>query len=376
MLRPRGREMLRQHIFGIFDGCLRVAPGDVLVGLHVALVALKHQRCAGRGGLRGVMDGGQHLVLHLHQLFGGLHRLLVHGADQRHTVAQIVGDLTHADEGGLVLLDMAHVDLAGDVLLCGHADHAGQRLGLAGVDGQHPRPGVLAAHRAAVAHTVHVHIVGVLTAALHLLLHIQPVDAAAHLPVVGGRLGQLALPEDLCRQQDAVDDLHVAGAAADIVADGEGSLLTGGVGVHVQQALGGDDHARDAEATLHRPRLAEGEGVDLLFPVRQALHGENGLALQLVRLRDAGLGGLAVDEHVARAAGALAAPVLHGGQAQLVPQETDELMVLFYGNGSAVHGKCGHSCSLLCAFCTVFHGNNTILAAEKQDGNTGRWSLP
>ena len=47
----------------------------------------------------------------------------------------------------------------------------------------------------------------------------------------------------------------------------------------------------------------------------------------------------------------------------------DELLVLFYGNGSAVHGKCGHSRSLLRALCTIFHGNNTIPPTQKQDGN-------
>ncbi len=112
----------------------------------------------------------------------------------------------------------------------------------------------------------------------HLLLHVQPVDPAAHLPVVGGGLRQLPLPENLSRQQDAVDDLHIAGAAADVVADGEGRLLPGGIGIHVQQPLGGDHHAGDAEAALDGPRLAEGEGVDLLFPIGQALHREDGLA--------------------------------------------------------------------------------------------------
>ena len=50
-------------------------------------------------------------------------------------------------------------------------------------------------------------------------------------------------------------------------------------------------------------------------------------------------------------------------------KEADELLVLFYGNGSAVHGKCGHSRSLLRALCTIFHGNNTIPPTQKQDGN-------
>ena len=244
---------------------------------------------------------------------------------------------------------MSHVDLAGDVLLGRHAEDAGQSLRRRGVDGQHPGAGVLAAYRAAVAHTVHVHVVGVLPIAQHLLLHVQTVDAAAHTPVVGRGGGDRALAEDLRRQQDAVDDLHIAGAAADIVADGERRLLTGGVGVHVQQSLGGDDHAGDAEAALDGSRLAEGEGKDLLFPVAESLHRHDGLALQLVGLGDARLGGLAVDEHVAGAAGTLAAPVLHGGQMQGIPQVADELLVLLHGDGATVYGKCRHCVSLLYA---------------------------
>ena len=349
VLRPRGGEVLGQHIFGVFDSALGIAAGDVLVGLDVALLLVEHQWRAGGGGLGGVMDGGQDFIFHLHQLLGGLHRLLIHGADQCHTVAQVVYQLAHADQGGLVLLQMAYVHLAGNILLRGHADHAGQRLGFAGVDGENAGAGILAADRAAIAHTVHIDIIRVLAIALHLLGHVQSVDAAAHLPVFGGWGGQLALAEYLSRQQDAVDDLHVAGAAADIVADGEGGLLAGGIGVHVQQPLGGDDHAGDAEAALYRAGLAEGEGVDLLFPVAEPLYREDGLALQLVRLGDAGLGGLAVDEDVAGAAGTLAASVLDGGQVQLVPQKADELLVLFHSDGLAVHGKCRHSVSLLCA---------------------------
>ena len=342
MLRPRRVELLRQHIFRSGNGPRRVPAGDVLVGLHVALLFLEHQRCTGRRRLGGIMHRRQHLVLHLYQLLGGLQRLLIPGAHQRHRVAQIVGQLADADEGGLILLQMAHVDLAGNVLLGQHAHHTLQRLRLGGVDAQDSGAGILAAHRAAVAHAVHIHIVGVLAIAQHLLLHVQPVDAAAHLPVVGSGRGQLPLPENFRRQQDAVNDLHIAGAPADVVADGEGRLLPGGVGVHVQQPLGGDDHAGDAEAALHRARLAEGEGIHLLLPVAEALHRHDGLALQLVRLGNARLGGLAVDKHMAGAAGALAASVFHRGQVQRVPQIADELLILLDDNGLSVHGESGH----------------------------------
>ena len=342
VLRPRCMEFLRQHILRLGDGPRRVPAGDVLVGLYVVFVLLEYQRCIGRRRLSGVVYGGQLLILHLHQLLGSLQRLLIPGAHQRHRVAQIVGELPDPDEGGLVLLQMPHVDLPRNVLLGQDAHHALQRLRLGGIDGQHTGAGVSAAHRAAVAHPVHIHVVGILAIAQHLLLHVQPVNAAAHLPVVGRGRRELPLPEDPGRQQNAVDDLHIAGAAADVVADGKRRLLAGGIGIHIQQPLGGDDHAGDAEAALHRPRLTKGEGVHLLFPVAESLHRHDGLALQFVGLGDAGLGGLAVDQHMAGAAGALAAPVLHGRQMQGIPQVADKLLILLHYDSFAVHDKCGH----------------------------------
>ena len=66
------------------------------------------------------------------------------------------------------------------------------------------------------------------------------------------------------------------------------------------------------------------------------------LPLQPVGLGDAGLGGLAVDENVAGAAGTLAAPVLNGGQVQGIPQKADELLIFFHGHALPVNGEGCH----------------------------------
>ena len=209
------------------------------------------------------------------------------------------------------------------------------------MDGQHPCTGVLAADGAAVEHPVQIYVIRVLAGAGDLFLHVYPVDPAAYLPV-HRCLRQLVLPEAFCRQQDPVDDLHIAGAAADVVADGKGRLLPAGIRVRVQQGLGGDHHARDAEAALNGPRLAEGPCIDLLLPVGQALHRQDVFSLQLIRLRNTGLGGLAVDQHRAGAAGALAASVLHRGQAQLVSQKPQQLLIFLSGYRFAVYRKNSH----------------------------------
>ena len=340
--------MLRQHIFCVFDSRLRIAAGDMLIGLHVALIAVEHQRRIGSGSFCGIMNGRQHLVLHLDQLFRFLHRGLIYGADQCNAVAQVVGQLTHTHQSGLVLLDMAHVHLTGNILGRSHSHHTGQLLRLGGVDGQDAGTGILAAYRAAVAHAVHIYVIRILAIALYLFRNIQPVDAAAHLPVVSTGRGDLAITEDLRCQQNSVNDLYITGAAADIVANGKRRFFPCGFRIHVQQTLGGDHHAGDTEAALYRAGLAKGEGIDLLLPIRQTFHRHDGLAIQLVGLRNTGLCGLAIDQNMAGTAGAFAAAVLHRGQMQLIPQIADQLLVFLYCHGAAVHLKSRHTaCSFL-----------------------------
>ena len=298
----------------------------------------------GRSLRHGLLIGahlGQFLIIDLHQALGlgqDLRRLRRHNADG---VAQVMGNTAHGDHGVPVLHQVPHLDVPRDVRRREDPHDARQGQGLLGMDGQHPGPGIGAADGAGVDHAVEIDVIGVDAGAPHLLLRVDPGDPAAHGPVPRP-LRQLSGPEDLRRQQNGVDDLHIARAAADIGTDGEGRLLPAGGGVHVQQALGRHHHAWGAEAALNGPGLAEGVGIDLLLPVRETLHRDDGLPLQLVGLGDAGSRGLAVDEDGAGAAGALAAAVLHGGETQLVPQEADELSVFLHGDALAVNGESGH----------------------------------
>ncbi len=318
VLGPRGDKMAADHMLGSGNGAGRVAAADVLIGLDVAFVPLEDQGRVRPRRFLGRADEGQNLIFHLHQLFRRFQRLHIARADQCHGVAQIVGDLAHGDHGRLVLFDVTYVHLAGNVLCREHADHPGQGLGPAGVDGEHPGAWIFGAHGAAVAHAFEIHVVGVLAVAQNLLGHVQPVDAAADVPVVHRGLGDQAVFQGPGCKLDGLDDLDVAGAAADIVGDGAADLRLGGRKRPVEQPLGTHHHARDAKSALDRAGFAEGPGVDLLFKVGQSLHGEHALALELAGLDGAGPHGLAVDEHRARAARALAAAILAGGQAQLV----------------------------------------------------------
>ena len=339
--------MLGNDILRLGDRAIGIAALDVLVCLHVVLVLFKHQRGVLRLGLFNAADSGQYFILHLHQVAGAIGGLHIHSADQGNTVAQIVGKFAHTDQRRLILLNMTHVHLAGNVLLGQHSHHTLQRFRLGGVNGQHTGTGVLRADGNTIAHAIHIHIIGILTVAQHLLLHIETVDTAAHLPVVLGSHRQLALAENFTCQQNGINDLHIAGAAADIVADSKGCLFAGGVIVHIQQRLGRDHHTGDAEAALDSARLAESEGVDLLLPIAQALHRLDGLPFQLIGLRNAGLGGLAVNKDVAGSASTLAAAVLDGGQMQFIAEKTNQLLILLHGNTLAVHNKSCHLAALL-----------------------------
>ena len=344
VFRPGCGEVLGQHMLRFGDGLCRVTPLDVLVGQQVP--GPVDQGSVWQHGLPGTADHGQLLIVHFHQGLGlgqDLRCLRRHQADG---VTQVMGDIPHGDHGVPVFHQMAHLVLPGYVLRRKDPHHTGQGPGLLRVDGQHPGPGVLGPDGAAVDHAVQIDVVGIDASAGDLLLHVHPGHPLPQGPISGSRR-HLALAEQLGGQQNRINDLHIAGAAADIVSDGVGRLLPGGIGIHIQQSLGAHHHTGDAEAALNRPRHAEGVGIDLLFKIGQPLHRDDGLALQLIGLGDACLGGLTVDQHCAGAAGALAAAVLYTGEMQGIPQVAEQLLVVFHCHGPAVHGKFCHGKFLL-----------------------------
>ena len=339
MLRPGRLVAAGEDVGRLGDGLGGEAPLDVLVR-HEVSVGM-HQRRAGHHGLLGALDGREHLVGHFHELFRLFQNLRRLGGDDADGVAQVVGHAAHGDHGVPVLFKVSHLVLPGNVCCGEHAHHARQGFGLLGVDGVDDGAGIGRADGGGIDHAVQIDVVGVLAVAQDLFPHVQPVDGLAQRPVgIQGRDFALAL--ELCGQTHGLDDLHIAGAAADVVLDGGGALFLGGIVVDIQKRLGAHDHARDAEAALHRARRAEGVGIELLFKVGKPLHGEDVLAFQLVGLLDAGAHGLALQQHRTCAAGALATAVLHGGQAHLIPEKPDELLIFLHRDRCTVDKKCSH----------------------------------
>ena len=321
--------MIHQHIIRIADGLVGIAPGHVLLAQQVT--GFMDLGRKGLGSIGGAENRLQRLVLHLHQFFGFFQNLRSLRRHQADGITQEMGDLPHGDHGIPVLHQVAHLYLARDVVGGIHAHNARQGLGLFLMDGQHTGPGILAADSAAVDHAVQVNVIGVFAGTQDLFPGIDTRHGFAHPGAVLFPGNFSAAAENLGRQQNGVNDLFIARAAANVVSDGEGHLLPGRVRVHIQQRLGRDDHAGNAEAALHRAGFGEGPGIDLLFRVAEALHSDNMFPLQLVRGGNAGLGGFAVDEYMAGAAGTLTAAVLHRGQAQLIPQKAQQLLIFISG---------------------------------------------
>ena len=334
------------HVFGGPDGCVGVPPDQVLVGEQVAPVL--NLGGVGGHGLPHREDGGQGLILHLHQGLGLVEDLPALGGDENDGVPPEVDLSPHGDQDPLVLLQVAHLLLAGQVGGGDHLHHPGKRGGLTYVHGLDDGPGVLAAHRAAVEHAGQMEVVGVRCGTQGLCLGVHPMEGLAHLAGKGeaGHLG--VFPEEPGGQEDRILDFLIPRAAADVVAQGELDLLPAGVGVLVQKALGAHHHARGAEAALHRPAVGEGVGVHVLLPVGEALAGHHRLALHFGGALDAGLGGLPVDEDGAGAAGPLLTAVLYAGEPQLLPEEVDELFLPVGGHGFAVYLERKHGEASFC----------------------------
>ena len=143
--------------------------------------------------------------------------------------------------------------------------------------------------------------------------------------------------QDGGREGDALDYLLVAGAAADVAAQGDLYLVLAGVRHLVYERLAGHDHARYAEAALDRAHLAEGIDKGLLLVVGQALDGDYAAAHGLLGREDAGLDGASVHNDGAGTAGALAAAVLDGLEVQIVAEIAQEGLVLRGAAGDAVY---------------------------------------
>ena len=136
----------------------------------------------------------------------------------------------------------------------------------------------------------------------------------------------------VARQLHRVENLLIAGAAADIAAETLLDLLPVGVRVGAQRGGRRHHHARDAIAALAGAHLVEGFLQEAqLTAGGERLDALDGRALRLGHRQQAGLHQGAVDEHRAGAAFAGAAAFLVAGEVEIVAQEIEQPLMRLGG---------------------------------------------
>ena len=346
-----GKRALRQRLGGVTASHV-TALAHVVLELH-RVAKGKETVMQTRGvdglGLGDVAHGLQRLVIDLYELLGLLERRLVLGNHQHDGVTHAAGDIALGDHDVPVLDKVADL-VDRHVLGAQDAHHAGQGLGLGGVDGEHTGARVLGAHGAGIGQTrliELVDVIGILALAEHLLAHVDTEGALAHAVVVAALqvlVDLLFAAKHRSGQRDALDNLFVAGAAADIATDGVLDLLLGGLGVLGDECCTRHDHAGDAKTALHGAHGAKGVHKGLAHVLGQALDGHDVATGGKSGGQHARLDGCTVHMDGAGAARTLGATVLGRVNVQVVAQVAQQRFILGRRALDAVNGKSEFLC--------------------------------
>ncbi len=220
------------------------------------------------------------------------------------------------------------------------ADDAGRGERGGRVDGDDVGAGVLGEVQRGVQHPGHADVVDVVAVAegerRSLVFRTRSTDRGRELRLERAAMGHCV---------DRVEDLHVAGAPAEMCPEvGLHGCLGERVALLVDLGLGPHDDARDAEPALQAAARRERVGEALPFGLVDALECGDRLAVDLGDVVLARHGGLAVDQH--GAASALArwrAPVLRRGDVEFLAQRGEQMrMAVAHGDRRAVDLELDH----------------------------------
>ena len=346
-----GECALRQRLGGVAARHV-TALAHVVLELHRVAKgkeAVVQARGVGSLGLGDIAHGLQRLVINLYELLGLLERRLVLGDHQHNGIAHAAGDIARRDHDVPVLDKVADL-VDRHVLGAQDTHHAGQGLGLGGIDGEYAGARIFGAHGAGVGQTrliELVDVVGILALAEHLLAHVDTEGALAHAVIIAALqilVDLLFAAEHRSCQRNALDNLFVAGATADIAANGVLDLFLGGLGVLGDEHRTRHDHAWDTKTALHGAHGAKGVHKGLAHVLGQALDGHDVAAGGKSGGQHARLDGRTVHMDGAGTAGALGAAVLGGMDVQVVAQVAQQRLVLRRRALDAVNGKSEFLC--------------------------------
>ena len=324
VLNALGLEDLVDDVGRPDQGGLDVAAGVRRHRKHVS-VQFPDSVLVSRKGHHRVAVDGQRRQLDVDQHRRPTGGLPVIGHDHGQHVSQVGGPTTLRDHHRPVRVDDPHPVLPRYVGGREHPLHTVDGFCCRGVDPHHVGTGVVGEAERCVQQALRRHVVdeGAVSEAQLGGLHLHPAgpDAAA-----GHGHRDLAR----CKGFDCIQNLHVAGAPAEVGAQVAGRMVTGqGGALLVHEGLGAHDDARRAEAALQGAMCGEGTGVTFPLSVRQALQGRDRATFGLLHRRLAGDPGLPVDQHgAATALTRRRAAVLGRGDAQFVAQGGQQVGVV------------------------------------------------
>ena len=338
-LRFHGRVLADGHGIGPFDDDVRLGKSLVHVTLddplgrgHVAGMVENPGRAVGRR-VSELHHRRQRLQLHLDLRQGRLGCLLADRGHRRQALAE-KADLVVREDVDLRLA-IGKVGCSGHVGGGDDRGDAGHRLRLARIDRQDARVMDGAAQDPGVQHAVHLQVGGVFRPAVHRAGAVQSRNADPD-GAAGGRPGPLrrrvAAHQPGCLKH-CVDDLHIAGAAAEVLRQAANDVGTARIVVGDQQGFGLHDHAGDAEPALRRAcfeecllqrmerRRLRGR---IRGPRRQPLDGGDVPADGAAGRQQACLGRLAAHQDDAATAFPVVACLLRPGEVEVVAQNVQQ----------------------------------------------------
>jgi hypothetical protein len=130
-------------------------------------------------GTQGIVYGFQLLVINPDQLQRFFELRARFGRDQRHGVAEVMGDIAHGDQHVPILFQMPYLFFRGDIRRGEHGVHAGKGARFFRMDGQYARAGIRASLGRAEQHAFHIDIVGVNGGAKRFFGGVYPVHVLA-----------------------------------------------------------------------------------------------------------------------------------------------------------------------------------------------------
>ena len=233
-----------------FKGSRRVTPCD-MTGLAQVACAVDLRRPF-RHRFRYIAYRFQDFILDLNQLPGLLQDFLRFRGHEADGIPHTAGDRSLCDHDIPVLLDMPNF-IVRYILRRQYACNSGQSQSRRSIDLKNPCSRICGTHGRQIQHVVHDDVVRIFPVSENLFPDINPERLLpdAKVPALLQLFIDLCFPaQDCCRELNCLDDLLIAGTAAEITPDCLLNIFFRRVRIFVQQRLSRHHHTRRTETAL------------------------------------------------------------------------------------------------------------------------------